>query len=203
MIQAEALRTRNGGSDREVVIFMTSGRRMRRFARFAFAHGMQFAVGPSGERRAASFFVQSEYQDAVAWFGVPGPQGFEVAQHVERIDLSDPEPKEMRRRWTWAVFTLRQAGRVADATAAGLRPMLPRRWSVEVVGSELFLKTTWPTSPTSPRMWRMLCEVQRTLHPLLAHPSRTTSAAERERHGIRHEISASDPRASHDRGAFA
>lgn len=183
-------------------MFMTSGRRMRRLERFALANGMQVAVVPAGERRAASFFVRSEYQDAVVWFGVPGPQGFEVAQHVERIDLSDPEPKEMRRRWTWAVFTLRQAGRVADATAAGMRSMLPRRWSIEVVGSELFLKTTWPTSPTSPRMWRMLREVQRSLHPVLAHPTRTTSMAERERRGVVCEISASGVRASRDRGGF-
>ncbi|MDQ0642628.1 hypothetical protein [Microbacterium murale] len=180
---------------------MASGWRIRRLERFAIARGMQFAVGPSGERRAASFFGRSEYQDAVAWFGAPGPDGFEVAQHIERIDVGGSENEEMRRRWTWAVFTLRQAGGSADTTAAAIRPMLPHRWGVEVVESELFLMTTRPTSLTSPRMRRMLSEVRRALHPVLAQPMRTTAAAERDRRGIRHEINASDRRATRDREA--
>lgn len=172
----------------EAVIFMVSGRRMRRLERFAFAYGMHFAVQPAGERRAASFFVRSDHQDAVAWFDVPGTKGFEVAQHIERVDIGGADNKEMKTRWTWAVFTLRQSGRVADATAAGVWSMLPRRWSVEVVRSELFLVTNRNTSLTSPRLWRMLREVQQVLHPVLAHPARTSSLAERERRRVVCEI---------------
>lgn len=176
---------------------------MRRLERFATTNGFLLAVEPSAERRAARFFGPSEYRDAVAWLGVPGADGFEVAQHVERVQSGGAEPSETRRRWTWAVFTLRQAGRSAEATLAAVSSMLPRRWGAELVESELFLMTTWPTSFASPRTWQMLREVQRTLHPVLAHPMRTSDAAERQRRGIQREISATDPRANRGRGASA
>lgn len=168
---------------------MVSGPRMRQLERFATAHGLQLAVEPAAERRAARLFGRSEFQDAVAWFAVPGPVGFEVGQHVERIDIGGSENEEMRRRWTWAAFTLRQTGRSADASMEAIRPMLPRRWEAEVAGSELFLMATGPRALTSPRLWRMLHEIQQTLRPVLAHPARTTSAAERARRGIRLQIS--------------
>lgn len=176
---------------------------MRRLERFATANAFLLAVEPSAERRAASLFGPSEDRDAVAWLGVPGAAGFEVAQHIERVRIDGPEPSETRRRWTWAVFTLRQAGSGAEATLAAISPMLPRRWDVELVESELFLMTTRHTSLMSRRMWQMLREVQRALHPVLAHPMRTSDAEERQRRGIQHEISATDPRANRGRGASA
>ncbi|MGO1921094.1 MAG: hypothetical protein ACTH07_06955 [Microbacterium sp.] len=167
---------------------------MRRLGRFANAHGFQFAVEPSAARRAASFFRRSDGCDAVAWLGVPGGEGFEVAQHIERVNTGGPEPSETRQRWTWAVFSLRMTDQgpavISTVLSAATERFLLRGWRHEIVGTELFLVTTRFTSLTSRRMWRMLRDIQRALHPVLAQPERTSDLAERQRNGVRREIAA-------------
>lgn len=174
---------------------------MRRLERFTAENGFLLAVEPSAERRAASFFGPSEYRDAVAWLGVPGADGFEVAQHVEHVISDGPEPSETLRRWTWAVFTLRMTDQGSEWMTAVIEPMLPRGWRCEAVGSELFLVTRRFTKLTSLRMWRMLRDVQRALRPALAKPEQTSDLAVRRRNDVRLEITASGVRSSRDRGA--
>lgn len=153
--------------------------------RFAAGHGMQFSTGPAASRREPAVFRRQDSRRPVGWFGVPGPTGFEVGQHVSLAHLDTADNSASATRWTWVVFTLRSDGAMDEAVWCEVRSLLPRRWSTERCRDELVLFAPGWRRLRSRALWRFAEDVRQVLSPLLVQPARTSSSAERQRHGIR------------------
>ena len=160
-------------------------RREQVLMRFATQHGMQFATEPAAARREPAMFRRQDARTAIGWFGVPGPTGFEVGQHVSIANLDTADNSAYATRWTWVVFTLRSDDAVHETAWRDVQSMLGGRWDAERCGDELVLFARGWRRLRSRALWRFASDVQRLLEPLLAHPVRTSSSAERERRGIR------------------
>lgn len=167
---------------------LAAARRETSLARFAALHGMQFSIQPAASRRRPAVFRRQHRRTPVGWFGVPGPTGFEVGQHVSLEHLDTADNGASVTRWTWVVFTLRSDDAIDEATWHDLQSMLPRRWSAERCEDELVLYAPGWRRLRSRALWRFAEDVRRRLGPLLARPVRTSSSAERQRHGIRLSI---------------
>lgn len=144
---------------------------------------MQFSTGPAAERREPAMFRRQDARTPIGWFGVPGPSGFEVGQHlsIERLDTADNGATVTR--WTWVVFTLRSS----DAARAlrDVLSLLPGRWNCERCGDELVLFVQGRRRLSSRALWEFAYGMQELLERQLTHPMRTSSSAERARRGIR------------------
>jgi len=162
-----------------------AARREQSLARFAAQRGMQFSTGPAAERREPAVFRQQDARTPIGWFGVPGPTGFELGQHlsVERLDTADNGATVTR--WTWVVFTLGSDDAIDASRWRDVQRMLSGRWNAERCGAELVLFARGWRRLQSRALWLFAHEAQQLLEPQLTHPVRTSSTAERERHGIR------------------
>lgn len=126
----------------------------------------------------------------IAWFGVPGPTGFEVGQHVARVHLATMDDTVQVTRWTWVVFTLRAGPSCVEVARRMVSEVLSRGWCIEMHGNELVLYRSWPTRVTSPRLWLLVKRVHSVLEPMLARPERTSDTAERGRRRVQLAIEA-------------
>lgn len=161
-------------------------RRTRRLARFAAVQGMQFALEPAQRRREPAALRVQDRRTAVGWFGVPGPRGFEVGQHLTHLDFDDGDGAVTR--WTWGVFTLRAGPGSRDLVLRLVEDVLPYPWNAELSGNELVIYSRGWMRLRSRKLWRLMSTVGLALDPLLAQPARTSQSAERQRRRIHPSI---------------
>lgn len=157
-------------------------RRTRRLVRFATANGLQFALEPAQQRRTPAVFRAQDWRIAVGWFGVPGPTGFEVGQHVAFVEYGDGDASGTR--WTWGVFTLRTEAAGREVALQIVDGVLPRQWSAQLSGDQLVIFSQGWMRLRSRKLWERMSTVAQVLAPLLAQPERTSSSAERQRRGV-------------------
>ncbi len=90
--------------------------------------------------------------------------------------VENVEPRTVAGLRRYRGYAMEDVADIADVTFLQLFTTRPR-WTLEMIGSELFLYTARPLPLTSRRLWRSLDEFRTVLRPHLAQPVRGMSRA--------------------------